>query len=238
MTWLEDAVAKVRVDPAAVATLFPAVGRHTGRQPLRDDDPQGLLHGTVDDAGRAQLLQALALPPEALTAQVHALYRHGDAAEKRGVLRALHLLDGLGDSCVDLVQDGLRSNDVRLVAAAVGPYGVQHLDAAAFRQAVVKCLFVGVPLAAVHDLDAHADAELAGMAARLVQERVAAGRDVPVDVWRLLDAHPQVLEDSGVLAELDSPVDERREAAQRLLASRPASSAVPSTPSPATPEQS
>jgi hypothetical protein len=229
--WLQQAVAQVSADPARLASLFPAVGRRTGREPLHADDPQGLVAGTVDDAGRARLLSALRLPPDELAEQVRALYRHGDAAEKRGVLRALHLLDGpvdgIGDRCLDLVSDGLRSNDVRLVAAALGPYGAQHLDDAAYRQAVVKCLFVGVPLAAVHGLDARADAELAGMAARLVQERVAAGRDVPADVWRLLDVHPAALEETGVLAELDSPVAERRDAARRLLAGRPTAAAAP-----------
>ena len=229
--WLADALAKVAADAGALPALFPAVGRRVGRAPLDPQDPQGLLAGTVDDGARAQLLQALPLPADQLVVEVHALYRHGDAAEKRGVLRALHLLEGIGDRCLDLVLDGLRSNDVRLVAAAVGPYGSQHLDDDAFRQAVVKCLFVGVPLAAVAGLPARVDAELAGMAVRLVHERVAAGRDVTPDVWLLIDPHPQVLEDSGVLAELDSPVPERQEAARRLLAGRSAPS------SPTTQEQ-
>ena len=77
---------------------------------------------------------------------------------------------------VPLLHDAIRTNDTRLVAAALGPYA-GHLDDAAWRQAVLKCVFMGVPLAAVDGLDERADAELAAMLAALADERAAAGRD-------------------------------------------------------------
>ena len=68
-----------------------------------------------------------------LDAEVHDLYRFGDADERRAVLLALlHL--GLGGRAVDLVHDALRTNDPRLVAAALGPYATAELDDAAWRQ--------------------------------------------------------------------------------------------------------
>nr|WP_238424347.1 EboA domain-containing protein [Micromonospora parastrephiae] len=73
-----------------------------------------------------------------------------------------------------------------MVAAALGPYA-RHLDAAAWRQAVLKCVFSGVPLAAVADLDSRADSELAAMLAALAAERHAAGRELPADATDLLD---------------------------------------------------
>ena len=51
------------------------------------------------------------------------LYRYGDAAERRGVLRALPYLD-LGDRGLGLIDDAIRTNDTRLIAAALGP--VRH----------------------------------------------------------------------------------------------------------------
>ncbi|MDI5939072.1 EboA domain-containing protein, partial [Micromonospora sp. DH15] len=80
----------------------------------------------------------------------------------------------------------IRTNDTRLIAAALGPYS-RHLDADAWRQAVLKCVFTGVPLAVVHDLDARADAGLAAMLGGFAVERRAAGRDVPADAAALLD---------------------------------------------------
>ena len=41
-----------------------------------------------------------------------------------------------GRRCLPVVRDALRTNDTRLVAAALGPYAAAHLDDAAWRQAV------------------------------------------------------------------------------------------------------
>jgi hypothetical protein len=179
--WLDGAVETVRREPARIATLFPAAGRHAGRHRL--DHPPGW---TADDAARVELLRALPRTGDALAAEVQDLYRHGDAAEKRAVLRALPDLD-LGDRCTDLLRDALRTNDTRLVAAALGPYA-HHLDAPTWRQGVLKCVFMGLPLAAVADLRERADAELGSMLADLHAERTAAGRVLADDALQLLAA--------------------------------------------------
>jgi hypothetical protein len=178
--WLDAAATAVRRDPERVRDLFPAVARHVGRAPLPDRPGW-----TADEAGRAVLLKALLLAGDALAAEVRALYRYGDAAEKRAVLRALPELN-VGARCTDLLTDALRTNDTRLVAAALGPYA-RHLDDATWRQAVLKCVFSGVPLAGVDALDERADAELGAMLADLHAERTAAGRRLADDALRLLD---------------------------------------------------
>lgn len=224
--WLDDAVAQVRSDPARVRALFPAAGRRCGREVLVAGDELGLHWGTVDDVARAEMLRAMSLPAAELADEVRALYRYGDAAEKRGVLRALHLVDtparddGIGDRCVDLLEDALRSNDMRLVAAALGAYGASYLSASTWRHGVLKCLFLGVPLQAVAEIDRRADDELARMLAGFALERVTAGRDVPADVWRVLDRFPAAVDGSGLLDAARSPVRERREAARRALGDR------------------
>ncbi|GLY75655.1 EboA domain-containing protein [Actinoallomurus iriomotensis] len=182
--WLDAAAERIAADAGAIRPLFPAVGRHCGRAPL---DPAADGHGwTVDDAGRALLLTCLPLTGPALAREVGDLYRYGDAAEKRGVLRGLHLL-GLGDEALPLVHDALRTNDTRLIAAALGPYGAARLDPHAYRHGVLKCVFTGVPLAAVAGLRERRDAELARMFTAFARERVAAGRTVPADVWLVTD---------------------------------------------------
>ena len=174
---------------------------------------------TVDDAGRAELLAAV--DPADLAPLLDTLYAHGDAAERRGVLRALDVLPDPGDTGRALLRDALRTNDVRLVAAAAGGrYAAATLSDAELSQALLKCLFVGVPLAGIPALD-RVPANAARMAADLVREQVAAGRDVPADAWLLLDPHPGVLERAGLPAELDSPDPHRRAAARRFLGSRP-----------------
>ena len=190
--WLVEAEQRVRADPAAIRTLFPAVGRKVGRAALRPEvDPRGLVHGTVDDLARTRLLAVLAeaLDSDALAREVADLYRYGDDAERRGVLRGLSHLPTVRMG-LDIVRDALRANDIRLVAAAMGEFAARHLDDHAWRHGVLKCLFVGVPLAAVAGLDRRADAELLRMVGDYADERRAAGREVPADAVTLLEATP------------------------------------------------
>ncbi|BCJ49027.1 hypothetical protein Asp14428_05020 [Actinoplanes sp. NBRC 14428] len=175
--WLAGAEARVRADPDAVAPLFARAGRELGRRPLPDRPGW-----TAGQAGRVLLLAALADP--ARTAE---LYWHGDAAERLAVLHALPLLD-IGDAGVPLAEDALRTNDARLVAAALGPYA-SRLDPATWRQGVVKCVFMGIPLSVVDRLEDRADAALTGMLAALARERAAAGRRMPADALALLNRH-------------------------------------------------
>ncbi|MER7054463.1 MULTISPECIES: EboA domain-containing protein [unclassified Streptomyces] len=135
------------------------------------------------DAARVLVLHAAHADTEALTR----VYSQGTADERRAVLHALpHLVPG--PDALPLVEDALRTNDTRLVAAALGPYAARHLDPHQWRHAVLKCLFTGVPVDRVADLDrrAHADAELARMLADYAAERTAADRPVPEDLHRVL----------------------------------------------------
>lgn len=190
---LADLVQRVRREPGAVGALFPAVGRTVGRGPGPSGDSEGILGPTVQDEARAALLSALAAAledaPDRLAEEVEALYRFGDAEEKRAVLRSLpDLPDGGAASrlAAGLLADALRGNDPRLIAAALGTPAAAALDDHAWRHGVLKCLFSDVPLDAVHGLADRADAELGRMAAGYAAEREAAGRDVPDDARRLL----------------------------------------------------
>ncbi|MES4902928.1 MULTISPECIES: EboA domain-containing protein [unclassified Streptomyces] len=136
------------------------------------------------DAARVLILHAA----RADAATLARLYHRGSAAERRAVLCALpHLVPG--PDAVPLVEDALRTNDTRLLAAALGPYAARHLDAHSWRHAVLKCLFSGVPVDAVAGLAARGrgDAELARMLADYAAERTAADRPVPADLYRVLD---------------------------------------------------
>jgi len=176
--WLADAQRRVAADSGAIARLFPRAARACGRSPL-----PGATGWTADEAARTLLLAAL--PPAAVAEQVRVLYRFGDANEKRAVLKALPFLP-VGDAGVPLLQDAIRTNDTRLVSAALGPYAV-HLDQPAWRQAVLKCVFMGIPLSTVDRLDDRADGELRVMLAGLAAERAAAGRDLAADATALLN---------------------------------------------------
>jgi hypothetical protein len=144
---------------------------------------------TVDDAVRTLLLAAdPRRQPEALAD----IYMRGDAAERRSVLRALGVLGTRyddSDLLIALLHDALRTNDSRLVAAALGPFGARHLDQRSYRQAALKCLHMGIPIDAVAGLCDRTDPDLVRMVLAYADE-LAAGRPVPVDVRRLSEALP------------------------------------------------
>ncbi|MFJ9106315.1 EboA domain-containing protein [Streptomyces sp. NPDC102405] len=174
-TWLDQALDEAAAHPGAHGPIsvwelrLAEAGRRCGSE-----------HA---DAVRILILHAARADTDALTR----VYTQGTAAERRAVLHALpHLVSG--PEALPLVEDALRTNDTRLLAAAVGPYAARHLDTHHWRHAVLKCLFTGVPVAEVADLDrrAHADTELARMLGDYAAERTAAGRPVPEDLHRVL----------------------------------------------------
>ncbi|MEV5608628.1 EboA domain-containing protein [Streptomyces sp. NPDC052225] len=175
--WLDQALAEAaspagtgdEKNPPVWESRFAEAGRRTGQD-----------HA---DATRVLLLHAA----RADTATLTRLYAQGTAAERRAVLHALpHLVPG--PDALPLVDDALRTNDTRLVAAALGPYAASHLPDHSWRHAVLKCLFTGVPVDTVAGLRqrSHGDSELARMLGDFAEERTAAGRPVPEDLHRVL----------------------------------------------------
>jgi hypothetical protein len=184
---------EVAADPARLGRVFPATARRTGRGPLPGTD--GVL---LEDAVRVELvaLAASRIESDALLDELRELYRYGDSDEKRAVLQALNGIEAAVEGALDgtdIVLDALRTNDTRLVAAAMGPHS-DRLDDDSWRQGVLKCLFTGVPVASVTGLARRADRQLAEMVQRYQREREAAGRDVPLDVQVVLDACAASLE--------------------------------------------
>lgn len=213
--WLEQVVADGRRE--AVRAAFPAVGRRLGHEPLVSCGSDEAFGGwMVDDGGRALLLLSLGADAES---EAVGLYRLGSAAERRGVLRALDLLPPSAAGLA-LVQDALRTNDADLIAAALGPFGMSHLDDEAAAHAILKCVFSGIPLDRLHHPERRASARLSGMLAGYALERVVAGRPVPPEIWPLVDRFPpgELLE--RIRGETRSPFEDRRIAAETALADR------------------
>jgi hypothetical protein len=217
LEWLRETSAAVAADPTVLRSKFPMVGRKVGREPLEADaDPADVHAWTIDDAARTLLLIAAG---EGAEAELAELYRYGDAAERRGILRALPYLE-LGDRALYLVDDAIRTNDTRLIAAALGPYATEHLSDAGYDQAVLKCVFVGVPITPLDGIPSRVTPDGARMLGAFVHERVAAGRDVPAEVWTVIDRYPPAEEIAAIERERESEFEDRRAAAERALSYR------------------
>ena len=217
LAWLREASAAAAADPSSLRSRFAMVGRKVGREPLEEGaDPSDVWAWTVEDAARVLLLVAAGERAEAELAE---LYRFGDAAERRGVLQALPYLD-IEDRGLGLVDDAIRTNDTRLIAAALGPYATKYLSDEQYDQAVLKCVFVGVPITGLDGIPSRVTPDGARMLGAFVHERVAAGRDLPPEVWTVIDKYPPAEEIAAIEAELQSPFDDRRAAAERALSYR------------------
>lgn len=193
--WLDQVDTEIKADPGRIERYFPAIGRKLGRAPLDPErDPQAL-RGSVDDLARARLIGTLISSADAGTAAalLTDLYRHGDDAERRGVLRGLASIVSspeLVAAGLELVDDALRTNDPRLVAAAMGQFAERQLPARQWRGGVLKCVFMEIPLAAVAGIESRRDAELKGQAEALASERRAAGRRLSPDLTALITDQP------------------------------------------------
>ena len=217
LEWLREASAAAAADASSLRSRFAMVGRKVGRETLDENaDPNDVWAWTVEDAARVLLLVAAGERAEAELAE---LYRFGDAAERRGVLQALPYLN-IEDRGLALVDDAIRTNDTRLIAAALGPYATKYLSDEQYDQAVLKCVFVGVPITGLDGIPSRVTPDGARMLGAFVHERVAAGRDLPPEVWTVIDKYPPAEEIAAIEAELQSPFDDRRAAAERALSYR------------------
>ncbi|MGO2598187.1 EboA domain-containing protein [Microbacterium gubbeenense] len=171
--WTADAVTRIASDPDRAEELFADAIRAVGR-------------GEPAERARIALVVALAEHP-AGPGVARDLYRRGDAEERLAVIKSLAALaptDGSAwhDTGIEIVTDALRTNDPRVVGAAMGEFARRHLDDAAWRQGVLKLVFMDAPLDQVAGLHERRDDELAAMADRFAAERAAAGRTIPHDL--------------------------------------------------------
>lgn len=103
--------------------------------------------------------------------------------------------------------EGARNNVRAIFEAAVcdSAFAVRCFDDVAWRQCVIKALFVEAPLWRVHGLDGRLDAEIARMALDLAEERRSAGRHIAPQLWMCLGAHGGERGLRALLAQLDTP---------------------------------
>ena len=171
--WTVDAQRRIAHEPQRAEELFAEAIRAVGRG---------------EPAARARVSLVTALADHASGAEVvRDLYRRGDADERLAVLAGLSALapvrgSAWRDAGLEIVTDALRTNDPRVVGAAMGEFARHHLDDAAWRQGVLKLVFMEAPLRQVAGLSERRDGELAAMADRFAAERTAAGRTVPDDL--------------------------------------------------------
>jgi len=198
--WLNTALAEIKDadEPGEILLrLFPAARRRlgTGRLTTPEDDietPDGGLRlgaWSPGDAGRAILLLDT-LRHGGGAEIVTAVYHAGDEAERISVTRALSLLGYAAELKPLALQTGRINSSVMYAALALdNPFPSAHYSDHEFNQLVLKCLFIGLPIGAVIGLTRRANINLSRMCEDYFDERTAAGRTVPTDIWLALAPH-------------------------------------------------
>ena len=117
-------------------------------------------------------------------------FRYAEVGELVALYRSLAHLPA-PERFVWRAGEGARSS-MRVVFEAAccdTPFPYRYFDDNAWRQAVIKCLFVEAPLWRIWNLDLRLDADLARMALDLADERRSAGREVNPELWLCLGAN-------------------------------------------------
>lgn len=184
---------------AALISLASRFAPRSALAPSRDeiDAAQALLPGWNPE--RWSLLEAmrvcLVLARSDLEAAsgveaIEEAFRYADEGELCALHRSLAHIPA-GERLAWRAGEGCRTN-MRSVFEAVAcdtPYPARHFDDLAWRQLVIKALFIDAPLWRVHGLDERLSPELARMALDLVEERRSAGRDIQPELWLCLGEH-------------------------------------------------
>lgn len=192
------------VDSTGFGLQLSAASRHA-RGPLfeRQDDPllarlEALSeqwtprYWTLMDALRVRLILGRTDLAELEAEQaLEEAFRYADEGELCALLRALPLIPG-HERFAWRATEGCRTNMVTVFCAVVcdSPLPVATFDDVAWKQALLKCLFVGAPMWRVRGIDQRLDEDLTRMALDYVDERRSAHRAVPRELWILLGSNP------------------------------------------------
>ncbi len=147
---------------------------------------------SVADGARVLLLGHVSNSTPNFAALFRSLCATADVAELTALYRGLPLYAN-GQALLDQVGEGLRSNMLGVFEAIIhaNPYPNLHFDEHRWNHMVLKALFVGSALGPIQGLDQRANPELARMLCDFAQERRAAGRPVPFEIWRCVGSFAQ-----------------------------------------------
>lgn len=200
--WLERALEELArgVDRERFGALLSLASRHARRGPLAPEHAErAALQYAAEglDCERWTVLEALRVRlavahrdrgSQAFVDALEHAFRFADEGELCALYRSL-ALHPAPERFAWRGGEGCRSNmrSVFEAAACDTPFPARCFDEVAFRQAVLKAIFVGAPVERIQGLARRRDDELARMALDLADERRSAGRPVPAGLWHAVD---------------------------------------------------
>ncbi len=205
-SWLQDAARDLGTardeEASGFPTLISLASRHVPRGEMAPTETEraqafDVAEGwnperwSLLDAARAVLvLSRRDVAEPGVVEALEECFRYADVGELVALYRVLALLPD-AKRFAWRAGEGCRSS-MRVVfeaAACDTPLPFRVFDDVAWRQLVIKALFIEAPLWRVYGLDQRIDAELARMALDLADERRSAGRSVNPELWLCLGRH-------------------------------------------------
>ncbi len=217
-SWLADAAEKNRRAPSErhVFIQFSMAIRQSGKDKLSLSSEE--LHAAqniianwtpqywrIDHAIRIYLVLCLdGLAQADFCTTLDRLFQAADLGEAEALYLSLPLLP-YPDAHVARASEGLRSN-IKTVFEAVAhfsPYPRQHFDEMTWNQMVLKALFVDAQLDPIVGLDERCNAALTTMLCQYAHERWAASREISIELWRCVGAHPETGPETQAFTDLE-----------------------------------
>ena len=227
-TWLSESLTALQSDSSdrTFYKLFGFVPRKLGKDDLQlsDDDlaaanaaragwnPSGW---SVDQAARVLLLLKSESDPQKLFARSEQLFITADVGELVALYRGLPLYPQ-PELYAKRGPEGLRTN-IKSVFEAIAhrnPFPREQFSEDEWNQMVLKALFIESPLWPIQGLDERTNAPLARMLIDFAHERWAAGRTVPLELWRCVGPHA----DEQAIADLTKVLGNGNETEQKAAA--------------------
>ena len=145
-------------------------------------------------------------------AELYRLYDASDTEGRVACLRSLNFMLGLPEDALKMIHDAGRTylSDLMEAAWCDHPYASQNLSIEELRKAVMKALFCQVSIEGIMGIDRIADPELSRRLIEFADEREAAGRTVPAEVWRVASYFPVPGLVARLIGKLEHPMREER----------------------------
>ena len=150
-----------------------------------------------------------------LSDRLSTLYKIYDASDTEGrvaCLRSLNFVEGRTEDALIMIHDAGRTYLSELMEAGWchHPFSSKHLSAEELRKAVMKALFCDVSIEGIIGIDQLADQELSRRLSEFANEREAADRMVPPEVWRVASYYPVPGLIARLIGKLEHPMRDDR----------------------------